>query len=188
MAASTAPSFSPPRHAFSREDVAFLVRSGLLGEDGVELIEGDLIQKMPRNEPHVFRTRRIARTLEALFGFEHVRAQEPIALSARSEPEPDVAVTARTDRDYLSLGTPPASDIRLVVEVSDTTLDYDLGINAPLYAAAGIPECWIVDVNARELHRHTKPTASGYQSVLRLPDTASVTVSGTSLAVADLLP
>jgi Uma2 family endonuclease len=97
-------------------------------------------------------------------------------------------VTSREDREYLALGTPPAADILLVVEVSDSTLDYDLNTKAPLYAAAGIPECWVVDVNARTLHRHTQPGATGYQSVAALPATASVIVNAVTLAIADLLP
>ena len=182
------PVIRPPRHRFRREEIAFLVRSGLLGEDGVELIEGDLIQKMPRNEPHVFCTRRIARALEAFFGFEHVRAQEPIALGPHSEPEPDVAVTTRTDREYLTLGTPPASDITLLVEVSDTTLDYDLAVKIPLYATASLPECWVVDVNRRELHRFTRPVAGAYQNHVLLTEAQVLTVGNGQVLIADLLP
>jgi Uma2 family endonuclease len=176
------------RHRFTREEVSFLVQSELLQEGTIELIDGDIVEKMPKKETHVFCSEACQEVLDAIYGRAHVRAQQPVALNTNNEPEPDVAVTVRTKRDYLTLGTPPAGDILLVVEVSDSTRTFDLTTKATLYAQAMIPEYWVLDVNSRELHVHTSPTQSGYQNVVVLPDTATVAVNNATISLADLLP
>jgi Uma2 family endonuclease len=166
------------RHCFTRDEVRFLVQSSLILEGTIELIDGDIVEKMPKN----------IEIMVGIFGFPHVRSQQPIALNTNNEPEPDIAVTTRTRKDYVIVGTPPASDVVLVIEVADATRDNDLRVKAPLYAQSGIPEYWVLDVARRELHVHTNPTPNGYQHIQVLPDTASVTVQNQTIVIAELLP
>jgi Uma2 family endonuclease len=92
-----------------------------------------------------------------------VRIQNSIGLpSLESAPEPDLAWVAR--RDY-SRGRPPAEDVLLVVEVADSSLAFDAGEKADLYAAAGIADYWVVNVAARSIEVHRQPDAGRYQYV-----------------------
>ncbi len=91
--------------------------------------------------------------------------QNPIRLGERSEPQPDIAVV--TDKNYMD-AHPTASDVLLIVEVADTTLEYDRDIKLGLYARHGIPEVWLLDVNAGELSVHREPAAGQYR-LMRKP-------------------
>jgi Uma2 family endonuclease len=125
----------------------------------------------------------------------HVRAQLPVALDSMSEPEPDFAVVAGTPRDYLQ-GHPDTP--ALVVEVADTTISFDRSWKAGLYARAGIPEYWIVNLADRVLEVRRNPGESlsarygwAYGTVheLRAGDEVSpLAASGARIVVADLLP
>ena len=100
-------------------------------------------------------------------------------------------MTAQPASVYLASDTPPASDIRLVVEISDSTLAYDQNEKGPLYAAAGIAEYWIVDVNTRRLLVYRDPQPAGYASLQTLRATESVSplaAPDASAPVAELLP
>jgi Uma2 family endonuclease len=81
-----------------------------------------------------------------------------------SEPEPDMAVLAKVGTEY-PVANPPASDVRLVIEISDSTLAFDLGPKARLYARAGIPEYWVFDIGGRRVIVHRGPAAGGYSMV-----------------------
>ncbi len=82
----------------------------------------------------------------------------------KSQPEPDIAVLAKTAPEY-PRANPPASDVRLVIEVSDSTLAFDLGPKARRYARAGIPEYWVFDIAGRRLIVHRSPQAGGYSVI-----------------------
>jgi hypothetical protein len=79
--------------------------------------------------------------------------QNPIQLSNDGEPQPDIAVLQR--RYYTLL--PTSEDVLFLIEVADSTLDYDREVKLPLYAAAGIAEAWLADLRAEKLERHTEP-------------------------------
>ena len=81
-----------------------------------------------------------------------------------SEPQPDLAVVRHGG--YMN-ALPTASDVLLVIEVSDSTLVYDRDVKFPLYAAAGIPEAWLVDLAAGRIERHTEPGPAGYRTTIR---------------------
>lgn len=106
--------------------------------------------------------------LVALFGGLRVRIQLPIEVEGAdaeyNEPEPDAAVTAEAEDAYPDRHPGPA-DLLLVVEVSDTAVRYDLSVKAALYAAAGVPEYWVVDIMGRLLFVHRRPGAEGYGDV-----------------------
>lgn len=130
--------------------------------------------------------------LEALrraFSSSHsIRVQHPLALGAASEPEPDLAVVVGSPRDYVDRHPTSAA---LVVEVSDSSLEYDRTRKARVYAAAGIADYWIVNIVEGVLELHRDPGASGYRSVSRLGPGETVTpLAGPDMpvAVSDLLP
>lgn len=132
---------------------------------------------MGTNLPHSMMAQRIAVWLTSVFPTGHILPTCSIDVAPEdnptSEPEPDITVLNRPADE---LGRNPApGDIALIVEVSDSTLDHDLGPKAKLYARAGIPEYWVIDVKGRRIHQHREPSAEGYASlrVVASPDTLS---------------
>ncbi len=184
----------PPPRCWTREEYRRAGELEIFGpEERLELIEGEILQKMAsQGTPHVTSTRLTVGVLEQAFGdgFE-IRTQMPIGIGELSEPEPDVAVVPGGPRDYED-HHPTPEEILLLVEVSDKTLRFDRGRKARLYARAGIQEYWIVNLIERRLETHRDPTAEGvYRSVMSYAETDSVTplaAPGASVRVADLLP
>lgn len=142
-----------------------------------EILDGEVVKKMGQNPPHYFAITRFAQWANSAFGDERVRVQGPIALkqpdSVYSEPEPDLAVTREPTTAY-ALCHPGPADVSLVVEVSDTTLRTDLLVKARLYARAGIPEYWALDLTGRCLHVHRDPAEGEYRSIQVVGEHASV--------------
>ena len=126
------PQAPPRRKHFSRKEYHWLHENGLFQEgQRYELFNGDILEIMPQNEPHSTLVMRLLFALAALFGQEFVRCQMPIILSNDTEPEPGVAVMATPGSVVIASGdVPPATDIRLVVEVSVSTLEFDAGAKA----------------------------------------------------------
>ena len=130
----------------SIEQYHAIIQAGILtDDDSVELLEGWLIFKMPKNPPHRATTRLVRTALENILpaGW-YVDSQEPITLS-NSEPEPDIVVVRGDTRQYLDRH-PGAEDIALIIEVSDTTLQRDRTVKKRIYACAGIAIYWIVNL------------------------------------------
>jgi Uma2 family endonuclease len=92
-----------------------------------------------------------------------VRVQSPLRLGAAAEPQPDVALVKRRPDDYKS-AHPGPGDVLLVIEVSEATLRFDMQVKARLYAAHGVPECWVVDLARDGLHRYRLPREGRYES------------------------
>jgi Uma2 family endonuclease len=135
-----------------------MIRAGILTtDDRVELLEGWLIAKMPKNPPHRIATRLTQRRLEtfAPAGW-YIDAQEPITL-ADSEPEPDVTIVRGATEHYLDRHPGPP-DVALVVEIADSTLERDRGLKKRLYAQAGISVYWIINLVENQLEVYTAPS------------------------------
>ena len=135
-----------------------MIHAGILTDDDpVELLEGWLIAKMPKNPLHRAVTRLIRQVLERLVPAEwYVDSQEPIT-TYDSEPEPDVVVVRGQPRHYLDRHPGP-QDVGLVIEVADTTLQRDRGFKKRLYARAGIPVYWIVNLSDNQCEAYTEPS------------------------------
>ena len=135
--------------------------AGFLDDDRVELIDGYLVKKMVKNPPHVVACVRTVATLSrtAPTGW-HTRPGEPIRITGRTEPEPDVALARGAIDDYASRHPEPG-DIALVVEVADTTLAKDRR-RRRTYGSAGIPVCWIVNLAGRRVEVYSSPGPDGY--------------------------
>ncbi len=82
-------------------------------------------------------------------------------------PRPDIAILHPRD-DFYTHGHPMPADVFFLIEVSDTTLSYDRKVKLPLYARAGIPEVWIVDLGTNRIERHTEPVEGSYRLVKRM--------------------
>lgn len=151
---------SPPRRLFSRAEYQRAGELGLFGpQERLELIEGEVIRKAtPQKSRHATGVQYASDALREAFGAGFViRVQMPIGIGDDSEPEPDVAVVRGTASDYLAAH--PTTAV-LIVEVADTTLRFDRTTKARLYASAGIPEYWIVDLDERILEVRRNPAPS----------------------------
>ncbi|MEL7036212.1 MAG: Uma2 family endonuclease [Cyanobacteria bacterium J06592_8] len=175
------PTKEPSLETFLRlwtvEDYHRMVEVGILQPDeSVELIAGQIIRIIsPQGRPHSSAIRRTRRLLEKALGEQvFVQTQLPIQLNNYSEPEPDVAVVRPDSRDYID-HHPTASDVYLIVEVADSTLKKDRDIKAKEYAASGIEDYWLLDVENRQLYVFQDPTSEGYQQQLILPEDETVT-------------
>jgi Uma2 family endonuclease len=141
----------------SIEQYHAIIQAGILtDDDSVELLEGWLVFKMPKNPPHRVTTRLVRTALENILpsGW-YVDSQEPITLS-NSEPEPDIVVVRGDTRQYLDRH-PGAEDIALIIEVSDTTLQRDRTVKKGIYAGAGISIYWIVNLVEEQVEVYSQP-------------------------------
>ncbi len=174
-----------------------MIHMGILTDDDpVELLEGWLVAKMPKNPPHRAVTRLIRQVLERLVPAEwYVDSQEPITTDD-SEPEPDVVVVRGETRHYLDRHPGP-QDVGLVIEVADTTLQRDRGFKKRLYARAGIPVYWIVNLSDNQCEVYTEPSGPEPQPDYRQrqdyssSDVMPVVLAGVEvgrIAVRELLP
>jgi Uma2 family endonuclease len=144
-------------------------KAGILSEDDrVELIEGEIIQMPPIGSPHASGVKRVTRLFHVGLGDTVVvSVQDPLRLSNQSEPVPDV-ILLRPRSDFYAASHPTAADVLLLVEVSDTTLTYDLRRKVPLYAREGVPEVWVVDLNGQRVLVYRDPSPTGYRVSLIL--------------------
>jgi Uma2 family endonuclease len=135
-----------------------LIELGFLTEDDrVELIRGELIQMAAKGTPHSVCNGKLVRELDRVVGDQAVvRGQEPIILPSDSEPEPDVAIALGVADDYLA-HHPYVADVLLVIEVSDSTLEYDRTTKLELYAEAGIEHYWVFNLLGEQLELHSQP-------------------------------
>jgi len=134
-----------------------MIDAGILTDDDpIELLEGLLVEKMSKKPPHRAVTLLLRRALERLIesGW-YIDSQEPIT-TFDSEPEPDVTIVRGDTLDYLDRHPGPA-DIALVIEVADETLRRDRGIKKRLYARAGIPIYWVVNLNQLQIEVYSQP-------------------------------
>jgi Uma2 family endonuclease len=134
------------------EDLGFFTE-----DDRVELINGEIIQMSPKGTPHTTCSRNLLRELAALVaGQAELQCQDPISLPSKSEPEPDFAIVKKRADNYLS-GHPKPSDILLIIEIADSSLQYDQEEKLPLYAAAGISDYWIFNLVDNHLEAYSEP-------------------------------
>jgi Uma2 family endonuclease len=196
LSPSTVPLFvgTPPVRRFTVDQYHRMIETGILTEnDHVELLDGWILEMSPVGPPHATCVSLIVDALQQkLPSGWLIRAQSPITLAA-GEPEPDVTVVQGSIRDYRDRH-PSGPDIGLLVEVADSSLQFDRLQKRPQYAAAGIPEYWIVNLVDRCLEVYSEPITNGdYQRrhVVDASGSVEVQLAGRSvgqIAVVDLLP
>ncbi len=143
--------------------------SGILAEDDrVELIGGEVRAMTPIGPLHAAIVKRLNMLFTRLLAESAiVSVQDPVRLSDYSEPQPDIAVL-RSRADYYATEHPYATDVFIVVEVADTSTDYDRDEKMPRYAEAGIAEAWLVDVSSQIIEQYTLPRNGHYLNLRRL--------------------
>jgi Uma2 family endonuclease len=179
---------------FTVEEYHRAVEAGLFDAgEPVELLEGWIVYKMGHNPPHDVVVKLVATMLDSVLPERwHTRAQSSITTSD-SEPLPDIAIVAGEVRDYLK-SHPGAADIAFLVEVSDSSLDYDRRIKSALYARAGIAVYWIVNLQESVVEVYTKPAGArryGDPARFGINDSVPLTIGGKTLPpipVKELLP
>jgi Uma2 family endonuclease len=126
-----------------------------------ELIDGEIIEMAAMASPHFAGVARLDRFAHRAWGdVATIAAQLPVRLDDYNEPEPDLAVL-RSRADFYAGALPGPSDILLIVEIADSSLAFDLGRKARMYAEAGVPEVWVLDVQAAVCHVHRGPKPDG---------------------------
>lgn len=154
---------------FTVDEYYRMAETGILGpEDRVELIDGEIIQMSPIGNRHLGCVNRANDAFTAaLRGKAVISVQNPLLLNNYTEPEPDVVVL-KFRADYYASKKPAAEDAILVLEVSDTTFRYDRDVKLPRYAAAGVPEVWIENLDEDVLLVFRDLAAGVYTSSLTL--------------------
>ena len=191
----------PARMKWTRDQYYSLLDSDALNEDTkVELIGGEIItegmlDRMTQGSKHSAEVGMVRDLVAPVAPSDScIRVQVPLSLGVDSDPEPDIAVVAGSQRDYLE--RLPTTAL-LVIEVSDTTLRFDRTYKASLYASARIPEYWIVNLPDRRLEVHREPVTDSdqpfghrYASVMAYSQEETITPLGAKagILVKDLLP
>ncbi|MDC0834639.1 Uma2 family endonuclease [Geitlerinema sp. CS-897] len=147
------------------EDYHRMAEAGILHPDErVELLDGEILQMSPIGRRHAAYVLRIANQLKDELGSRtFIDVQNPVVLNDYSEPQPDIVLLPPREDFYIETGV-LASDVYLVVEVAESTLEFDRTEKLPRYALAEIPEVWIVDTNANRIEMYRNPIEGKYQS------------------------
>lgn len=186
-----------PIYRLSVEQYHAMIRAGILQEDEpVELLEGLLVCKMTKNPPHNAAIVLMSEALRSLLPDGWYLSPQNSVTTDDSEPEPDCAVVRGAVRQFLD-HNPGPQDVALVVEVADTSLSRDRGFKKRLYASAGFPIYWIVNLIDRRIEVYTEPTGPAEQPDYRCcqnygpDDEVPLVLDGQEvgrLAVRELLP
>lgn len=186
----------PPRNlTWTVDQFHYLGELGMFEGRRAMLIEGVIVEEGQMNPPHSIALELAEDAIRRAFGSGwRFRVQMPLLLGQTTDPEPDIAVVPGSARGETAHPTTAS----LVVEVSDSSLRYDLSVKLGLYASAGIADYWVLDVNGRELHVHrdpkpapTAPFGHSYTTVMKLAASASVSplaASHANILVSDMLP
>jgi Uma2 family endonuclease len=160
-------------------------------EERLELIDGEIYRMSPQKGPHATGSTLAEEALRAILPAGHLlRIQKPLTLGVEGEPEPDIAIVRGRVRDFARRH--PTTAV-VIVEVADSSLDFDRDQKAKQYARAGVPEYWILNLIDRvlEVYRDPDPAGEQYRHVTRHGENESVSPLVTptaSIVVRDLLP
>jgi Uma2 family endonuclease len=186
---------STPRHkCWTRAEYDALAETGLFDGQHLELTEGELIDKTGKKRPHVTSVALLVEWSTGVFGSDYVLQESPIDVAPEdnpsNEPEPDLIVLAQPLMIFKS-GNPCPQDLRLAVEVADSTAGFDLATKSVLYARASIVEYWVLDIPRRRMIVHRNPESGRYASVVAYNTDESVSPTacpGAVLPVSNVLP
>lgn len=180
-----------PKRTFTVDEYHAIAAAGIFERERVELVEGEVVAMAANGSRHsACVTRLTALILGRVGDSAIVRVQEPLRLSDRTELEPDIAIVRRR-QDYYATAHPSAADTLLAIEVAESSLAYDRDVKLPLYAGAGVPEAWLVDLAKRQVRVLTEPSVEGYRlTVIKSPADTIEDFAGLSVAllVDELLP
>jgi Uma2 family endonuclease len=179
------------RKLFSVDEYHRMAEAAVFGEDDrVELIAGEVVEMSPIGSRHAACVRRLVDLISRQLPPDVLLdVQNPLRLDDRSEPLPDLMLLRRTG-DYYAGSPPTGRDLLLLIEVADTSSEYDHRIKLPLYARSGVAEVWIVDLVAASIAVHRDPSGGRYRDVSHHAGDEGIApgaLPGLVLAVADVL-
>ncbi len=149
---------------WSLDDYHRMIAAGILANRRVELLQGDIVEMANEGEPHAYSRNEADEYLTELLGSRaKIRQDSPITLPNASEPEPDIAIVQRLGREYRS-HHPYPENIFWLIEYAESSLAKDLEVKSKIYAEAGIPEYWVVNLKTMQLIVFRDPTNSDYSS------------------------
>lgn len=173
-----------------------MAEAGIFGEDDrVELADGEIVEMTPIGWRHVRAVTVLTELLAGALPGHYASVQNPVVFGERDERQPDLALVRA---EALEGSLPGAEDVALVVEVAETSLSYDREVKIPLYARAGVPEAWVVDLAACAIEVYASPEASpatpgtggryGERRIFgREEELRSFTITNLALAVRDVV-
>lgn len=166
LATDTGQSSTIKKYLFTVDDYHRMGEAGIIAEDEkVELLQGEIVEISPIKSPHAGTVKLLNRLFNSRIGDNYIIAvQDPVRLDEYSEPEPYLSVLNFREDMYI-LSHPIAADTLLVIEVADTSLTIDREIKMPLYAAAGVPEAWIINLSEKQVEVYTQPSPNGYSQI-----------------------
>ncbi len=176
------------KQKFNSQQYHLMAEAGVFNpESRIELIKGEIITMSPIGRKHGSCVARLDRLIQQLLANKvFVWVQNSILLDNGSEPQPDLTLLKLRD-DFYEERLPTPEDILLIIEVADSTIEYDRHTKMPLYAEFGIPEAWLIDVNAKTLTKYTNPSPKGYKSIESLDGNDVVLVLEIEIAIKDIL-
>jgi Uma2 family endonuclease len=179
------------RHRFTADDYHKMAACGVLSEDDrVELLDGEIVEMTPIGLRHLARVDWLNYVLtRALQGTAIVRVQGSIRLDRHSEPQPDLVILKYRPDFYAQVHAGP-QDVLWLIEVGDTSVDFDRAVKLALYARAGIAEVWLVNLPEERLEVYRTPQGSAYRDVTHLhrgDRIAPAAFSDLILAIGDIL-
>ena len=162
---ATRPKTEPARRLFTVAEYMAMGEAGILHEDErIELLDGEIIQMAAIGNRHLFCTDALTMLFApALAGRAIVRVQGSIQLDDHRMPQPDI-VLLRSRPGYHDETAKP-EDVLLLIEVADSSLEFDYGPKSEFYAAAGIPEMWIANLRTGEVEARTDPVGTEYTTI-----------------------
>ena len=187
------PTHAPRKRLFTRKEYHAMGKAGVFApNERVELWKGEVIAMSPVGDRHSACIVRLNRVFAGLNAANRtlVSVQSPVVTSPTSEPEPDFMLLAFRD-DLYDFGKPRPRDVLLLIEASDSSLEYDREVKLPYYASLAIPETWIANLRDDRIEAHTEPTPGGYRStrIYHPGDTISPTAfPDFQVAVSDIIP
>lgn len=174
---------------FSVAELDAMFEAQILSRDErIELVDGEIFQMNSQMMPHgVIKFNLAVKLVNLLPTSFRVTTESTVQLAESTLVDPDIFVTVRKplERRYFR-----GDELLLAIEVSDTSLGYDLGKKASLYALAGVPELWVIDINEAQTWVHREPSSEGYASIVKVPFVgalASTAVVGVSVVISELL-
>jgi Uma2 family endonuclease len=178
------------RYQFTVDDFARMLDAGIIEEhERVELIDGEVRQMFAIGPLHIFLVNRLTAILtKQLSDRAIVSVQNSVVLNDFTQPQPDFVIL-RLKEDFYKDALARPNDVHLIIEVADSSLEYDRDEKVPRYAQMRIPEVWLVDANAKEVTQYARPDAGAYQRVRPFgPDEElkSVEIESLSLSINDL--
>jgi Uma2 family endonuclease len=167
------------RHKFTVEEYHRMAEVGLLGEDDrIELLDGEIVDMSPVGAQHAACVKRLGKLLSRVIGDDAMLGvQDPVRLDDTTEPIPDVSIL-KTRSDFYASSHPTPADVLLLIEVADSTLPVDRRVKVPLYARAGIPEVWVVNLQQETVEVYSQPGGGAYKVVSTAQRGQAIPLSG----------